>query len=263
MKRSSLIRSGVIALAILMVVSLGFYLLPGGDEQPGASRLGDERDIDFGLVNGDNEPLPSDAKSIAEGLEALRKVVGVGRVIDAIERRDVEALLALFESKPNSCSQLAHGQAGPECPVMNGEVDGSFQAIGIEDGGSHWMLAEVRARPLLTAVLAAEPVEIVLATRESNTPEGLGGLYYLAFSTQEFDASDEAFNYASDTVGKGSGLKVVARQDQPIVEFSLLSPNWQPLQWLGVDGYSAPYDVDYVLLFPRELEGFFHRHPSK
>jgi hypothetical protein len=262
MKNSSLIRSGVVVLAVLVASVVAAHELT--KDHPSIAGWGAPPDqvLDFGVVQGDVKPLPSNATSIAEGVESLRRIAGVGDVIDAIEQRDVEALLALFELSLSNCADFRHDSTVSECEALNGEP-GSFQAIGIEDGGSHWMLAEVRARQLLTAVLVAEPIEIVLAARESNTPEGLGGVYYLAFSTHEFDASDEAFNYASDTVGTGFGLKVVSRGDHPIIEFSLISPNWQPLQWLGIDGYSAPHDVSYVLLFPRELEGYFHRRPAR
>jgi hypothetical protein len=195
------------------------------------------------------EPDDSTAVSANAGLTSIEHIPGVGNVLAAIRGGGSEALLSLFQTKQLSCGSFA--RADSAWCALNQEVGGHYDAISVEDGGTHWTLAEARAVKLFDAILAAGTPEAVLATRDRRTPEGSGGIYYMAFSVPSFDASDPAFNYASDTVGNGFGLKMQAGAAEPILEFSLLSEDWNPLKWVQNNG--APH---HVLIFPENTDGY-------
>lgn len=245
----------VIAALIVSLFIGGGYVLSRGDggasvtEDPPA---GNDGNLSLELVDGEpnlvipaRRPGPDEATSRVEGLAALREMESMKQVLDVIATHDVMAIIGLFQLQTLSCASLGRG-AGENCQQINGEVDGQFQAVTMEDGGRHFWFAVVRIEPLLEVIMAAGEPKLVLATRDDRTSSDEAGTYYLAFVVDEFDASNPIFGKSPDTVGSGFGLKIIPNAGHPIAEFSLLSPGWNPLDWLKWNG--APH---HVRLFPK------------
>jgi hypothetical protein len=240
-------RTGIAAGALVLAVTISVIAVVmsrNGDEGGvgvqtpiGAGAVGDA------MLTAEPSPVITPTISVVDGVTALRQDESLARVLDVVASRDAGAVLAMFVMETHSCSEFRN--ADPVWCAMNGEVNGRFQAIATEDGGYHWILAEIRALALLEVILKTGEYEPVLATRDNRTPDGPGGVYYIAFVGPEFPASDPRFNYASDTVGNGFGLKIQASAEYPILEFSLLSKGWTPPKWLDRNG--DPY---HLRLFP-------------
>jgi len=233
--------AGLLTLSTLVLASL-VVTVACGDGTDGASPTPTAIPTALPLLD------VSNAVHADVALPLLRQVPGLGETIAAVEAADADALLALFQVHVVDCQALGRS-AGDDCEGINEAVDGKFDAINIEDAGTRWSLASVRARDLLAELLKAGNPQVVAVTHDRTTAPGTGGTYYVAIETGRTDLSDPRHGYGEGVVGAGFGLRIEAKGQTPIVEFSLLSESWNPLQWLQWSDANPNHSV----IFPPDL----------
>lgn len=231
------------ALVTVSLVVAGATLL--GSAVLTAQQADDERPgkIPFaGFTLATPVPLPDDSGALARdaALVVLSEIPGVGAVLEAAERGDVDALLAATTYESVSCARLIRGALDERCE----DADGSLELLFQHDGSAGYWRTDAQMREWLSAIADAAPPTLVLAARDSRNAAVTSSEYYLAFTV----AVPAAFDGLELD---GFGLHITAGANPPIQSIAFLNADWTALMWVQE---FEPEQL--VLITPPSLEGW-------
>lgn len=173
------------------------------------------------------KPVPRPEESSAKDVESARSELSrnkdLASVIQAAEAGDIDGLLGLAVSGGDDYCSLSR-ELPPECSSRDEKLDSV-------------MLNQPRLRPIPVDTLkewlsklvreAGRPT-LAFASRDSRTPQGEGGEYYLFFKAPAIATFPDGYST------NGIGIKVKVGAPKPIQWFELVSSQIDALEWIQV-----------------------------
>lgn len=180
---------------------------------------------------------------LADAVGLLRSQPALRVLIDAIEQRDANGLVKLLTQTNVAC-----GSRNAALKCAEGQI--AVPAVTFDDASSQSNISVEAAVELFGRLLAAEP-RLALVTRYQSA-RGDSADYLIAFTISPFTLGDSSRSalVPGDMEFTGFGLRIASSAAAPILNYSLLTTTWQPLEWAQV------YEVeDQVLVAPKSLDG--------
>jgi len=198
-------------------------------------------------------PVPRPDESRAMSVDAARAYLSqnadLAAVIQAVESKDLDAILAL--AMPGGdfyCMTGGRGGLPPGCSSL----DDKLPSIQLNQPSMRPLWVELFkewTEPLMTD---AGEMRLAMATRDTRTPEGVGGDYYFVFQSERPVKINEGYEAI------GLEMKVQPGAPQPIQWFEFAASdvdflNW--LQWLDPEN-GGRY---HILIAPESLRNMVGR----
>lgn len=221
----------------------------GGRRTPDAERVGNPSR----LRTATPFPTPITARALdkAAGEQLLARIPGVSDVLTAVKTSDVVTLLALTERTIRSCPDRARSvtYSKRQCEEFNGAVDGRYEGVLF---GEDYHLSMRYVRPALEIALAARPIELTFAARDTRPEHST--TYYLYFKTARYSINSTGANIGTDD-RNGIALIVTSGLTAPVRSILLAPESAGPLRW--VQDLHEPQFLELIL--PATLDGFERR----
>jgi len=187
-------------------------------------------------------PDESAATDVAQARAQLSQNKDLAAVIQAAEAGDVEALLALATSGgDNYCG--SYRELPPECSSRTEKLESV-----VTNAVSPGPIPVKTMREWLSDLIAqAGKPSLEFATRDSRTPAGVGGEYYLMFRTPGLA------NMWDGYLANGVGFKIKVGASKPIQWFVIAKSGVDSLNWIqSLDENGAKY---HILITPPSTKG--------
>ncbi len=176
-------------------------------------------------------PTPDTSRAVGpeEAISRLSTDPNLGRLVSAVQRGDVEALLGLIDWQPTPCGSP---QGSTDlCPAGVAQFT-ELPMVDVGDVVPFWVTAET-LRPTFELLLAGTPLVPRVATRLKGDPN----VYYIAFAGP---TKGSGLLPLADPSSHLTGLFFVVDPSlsEPILRFSTVSEGWRPTAYaydLGIE----------------------------